>query len=110
MAGFVADKMDRKLAYIVSGFAMALCGAGMAVAPRTPLNFVIFSLIYALTTGFLYATYFAVVLEAIGKGAAATKSQLLGAATNMRLRSRPWWRAPSRVRLALSPCYGPMWR
>jgi len=83
MAGFVADKMDRKLAYIVSGFAMALCGAGMAVAPRTPLNFVIFSLIYALTTGFTYATYFAVVLEAIGKGAAATKSQLMGAATNM---------------------------
>ena len=41
------------------------------------------TLLYAVTNGFMYTAYYAVAFEAIGKGAAATKAQLLGCATNL---------------------------
>jgi hypothetical protein len=45
--------------------------------------FIVCTLAYALVLGACYAGYSAVVLEAIGKGAAATKFNLLSAASNV---------------------------
>jgi hypothetical protein len=53
------------------------------MAPRTESTFVIFTLVYAFSLGFCYASWGAVVLEAIGKGAAATKYNLLASISNM---------------------------
>jgi PAT family beta-lactamase induction signal transducer AmpG len=83
LLGFVADRFNRKLVFILSAISMALCTIAMAVLPRTPLDFMICTLLYAVTNGFMYTAYYAVAFEAIGKGAAATKAQLLGCAVNL---------------------------
>ena len=83
LAGFLCDRMDRWIAYCLFGAALAGVAAAMAVLPRTPEMFSICTLVYALVLGACYAGYSAVVLEAIGKGAAATKFNLLAAASNV---------------------------
>ncbi len=80
--GILCDRMDRKLAYCVFGIALAIVAALMALAPRTELMFVIFTSAYAFVMGFCYAAFGAVVLEAIGAGAAATKYNLLAGISN----------------------------
>jgi hypothetical protein len=45
----------------------------MALLPRTPAMFILWTLIYAFTAGLGWAAFAAFILEAIGKGAAATK-------------------------------------
>lgn len=82
-AGFVADRFDRKMVYIGAGVLMAMCAAALAVLPKTPAIFVVVTTLYAFTNGCVYTAYYAVAFEAIGKGAAATKAQLLGCATNL---------------------------
>ena len=85
LGGFICDRMDRKWAYCLFGGLQALCALAMAAAPHSESSFVIFTTLYALTTGLCYTGYAAVVLEAIGKGAAATKYSLLASLANMPL-------------------------
>ena len=82
-AGRFADSFGPKPSYLGSAFLMSVTAIGMAVAARTPMMFTVFALIYALTNGFMYGAYGAVVLEAIGRGCAATKAPLLGCLTNI---------------------------
>ncbi len=82
-AGFICDRMERRLAYCVFGLALAAVAIVMALLPRTPAVFVITTLAYALVLGACYAAYSAVVLEAIGRGAAATKFNLLASVSNI---------------------------
>lgn len=81
--GFICDLMDRKTAYCLFGIVSALCAVAMALSPHTELTFAIYVCIYAFALGFCYAAFGAVVLEAIGKGAAATKYNLLASVSNM---------------------------
>jgi MFS transporter, PAT family, beta-lactamase induction signal transducer AmpG len=83
LAGFLCDRMDRWIAYCVFGAALAGVAVAMALLPRTPAVFSVCILAYFLVLGACYAGYSAVVLEAIGKGAAATKFNLLAAASNV---------------------------
>lgn len=85
LGGFICDRMDRKWAYCLFGGLQALCALAMAAAPHSESSFVVFTTLYALTTGLCYTGYAAVVLEAIGKGAAATKYSLLASLANMPL-------------------------
>jgi hypothetical protein len=55
----------------------------MALAPRTEAMYVVFTLIYAFIQGLTYAAFTAVVLEAIGLGAAATKYNVYASLSNM---------------------------
>jgi predicted MFS family arabinose efflux permease len=82
-AGFALDRLDRRTAYCGFGLALAAVAAAMALAPRTPVMFVVFTLLYAAVLSASYAAYSAAVLEAIGKGAAATKFNLLAAISNI---------------------------
>lgn len=81
--GFLSDLMDRKTAFLIAGIVSALTAVAMALAPRTELMFATLTLIYAFGLGLCYASWGAVVLEAIGKGAAATKYNLLASISNM---------------------------
>jgi MFS family permease len=81
--GYLADRIDRKSAYALYGLALAVCAAAMAWAPRTEPMYVAFTTAYALIQGLCYAGFSAVVLEAIGLGAAATKYTLYGSLSNM---------------------------
>ena len=80
--GWLCDRMDRKSAYCVFGFLLALTAVGMALCPRTANHYIFWTSAYAFVVGLCYAAYCAVVLEAIGKTAAATKFSFLSAVSN----------------------------
>ncbi|MBO9574419.1 MAG: MFS transporter [Sphingobium sp.] len=83
IGGYVCDRMDNKGAYALFGIAAGVVAVLLGWAPRTPTAFVVGTLAYALMIGAGYAAYNAIVLEAIGKGAAATKFNLLAAIANV---------------------------
>ena len=82
-AGFVCDRLERKSAYALFSIIQAACALAMAFAPHTPAMFVVFALAYAASNGIAYAGFSALTLETIGKGAAATKYNLLACFANV---------------------------
>ncbi len=83
IGGYVCDRMNRKSAYVLYGALQAACAVAMALAPRTETMYIGFTMTYALITGLTYAGFSAVVLEAIGLGAAATKYNVFASLSNM---------------------------
>ena len=82
VGGWICDKMDRKKAYILFGVVQALFALGMAFSPLTEQMFILWTSLYAFSTGLAYAGFSAFVLEAIGKGAAATKYNVFASLSN----------------------------
>jgi len=83
VGGYWCDRMDRKKAYWVFGLAQAACAIAMALSPRTELMYIAYVMLYAFISGLTYAAFSAVVLEAMGLGAAATKYNLFASLSNM---------------------------
>ncbi len=83
VGGYLCDKMDRKTAYCLFGALIAVNLIAMAYAPRTPVVFIVSTLLYYAIIGACYAAYSAVVLETIGTGAAATKFNLMSSVSNV---------------------------
>ena len=83
VGGYLCDRMDRKTAYALYGLLQAVCAIGMAIAPRTEPMYIVFTTVYAFISGLTYAGFSAVVLDAIGLGAAATKYNLFASLSNM---------------------------
>ena len=83
IGGYLCDRIDRKFAYALFGVFLAAGALAMAIAARTPAMFIIFTLLYAFVQGLNYASFSAVVLEAIGRGAAATKYNIYASLSNM---------------------------
>src|SRR6267378_4725034 len=81
--GWIADRMGRWWAYFGSGSAVAFVALIMAVASRTPQTYTLGDLFYALFLGMAYAAFSAVVLFAIGRGAASTKYATLSSLGNI---------------------------
>ena len=81
--GWFADRIDRKRAYLIYGLISAASAVAMALGPRTPGAFLVFVCLYNFIVGFCYGGYSAVTLEAIGKGAAATKFNLVASLSNV---------------------------
>src|SRR5205823_2872559 len=82
LGGWASDRMDRKAAYAVYGVLQAGCAVAMALAPRTVTTYIVFTSLYAIIMGLTYAGFSAFVLEAMGKGAAATKYNVFASLSN----------------------------
>jgi len=82
VGGWVCDRGNRQIAYVVFGLLQALCAVAMAFAPHTQLMYIVWTCLYAFTTGLAYAGFSAFVFEAIGKGAAATKYTVYASLSN----------------------------
>ncbi len=82
LGGWICDRMHRQWAYAAYGVLQALCAVGMALAPRSEVTYIVFTLLYALITGLTYAGFSAFVLEAMGTGAAATKYNVYASLSN----------------------------
>ena len=80
--GWICDRMNSRNAYMLFGLIAAASAVGMGYAPRTEMMFIIWTSLYALTTGLCYAGFTAFTLETIGKGAAATKYNIFAALSN----------------------------
>lgn len=83
VGGFLCDRLDRKTAYCLFGLVLAAVAVAMALAPRTEFVFIVATSAYAFVVGLTYAGFSGLVLEAIGRGAAATKYSLLASLSNM---------------------------
>jgi PAT family beta-lactamase induction signal transducer AmpG len=81
--GWLCDRMDRQVAYLAFGLMQAVAAVAMAFAPHTEAMYIIWTLMYAFTNGFAYAAFTAFVLDAIGKGAAATKYTVYASLSNI---------------------------
>ena len=83
VGGWIADRIGRWWAYFGSGSALALVALVMAAIPRTPLTYSCGVLAYVFFGGVAYAAFSAVVLFAIGRGAASTKYATLSSLGNL---------------------------
>jgi MFS family permease len=83
VGGWAADRLGRWWTYFGSGALIALITIVMALAPKTPFAFDTGVLAYALLGGVAYAAFSAVVLFAIGRGAASTKYATLSSLGNI---------------------------
>jgi MFS transporter, PAT family, beta-lactamase induction signal transducer AmpG len=84
LGGWIADRMNRRLAYALSGVFIAGCAAAMLLAPMTTLTFTWGTLAYNFATGVSFAALAALVLEMVGHSvAAATKYTLFIAVANL---------------------------
>ncbi len=82
--GWLADRMNRRLAYALSGALLAACAVSMRLAPMTPLTFTWGTLAYNFGTGVAFATLAAFILEMVGHSvAAAAKYTLFIAVANV---------------------------
>lgn len=83
IGGWVADRFGIWWAYFGSGALIGLVAIGMALMARTPGIYVSGVLSYAFAQGVAYAAFSAMVLVAIGRGAAATKYAALSSLGNL---------------------------
>jgi MFS family permease len=85
VGGYLCDRYNRRVLYLVGGALTALCGIVMAMSPRTEVTYIVGVTVYTLIAGFGYAAFTATVLETIGKGsrASATQFSLYFAAGNL---------------------------
>ena len=81
--GYMADRTGRWWAYFISGTVMGFAAWAMAIAPRTPDQYVTWVLLYAVSLGMANASFSALVLNAIGRGAASTKYAILSSLGNV---------------------------
>lgn len=82
--GYLCDRFNRRVLYLVAGVLTATCSSAMAMSPANPTTYVIGVSCYLLVTGFCYAAFSAYVLETIGHSdrTAATKYSMFTAASN----------------------------
>jgi PAT family beta-lactamase induction signal transducer AmpG len=89
--GWIADRMDRRLAYGLAGGLTALSALAMLFAPLAPATYTWGVLAYNLMNGVAFATWAGMVLEIVGPGAAtATKYALFNAAANLAISAMTW--------------------
>jgi len=84
IGGYLAERMNRRLAYAVAGGVTALSAIAMLAAPMTPTTYVWGVLAYNLANGIAFATWAGMVLDVVGNTAAvATSYALFVASSNL---------------------------
>ena len=83
--GFIADRMNRMVAYAVAGFACAIFAFYLGFAPHTAFTYAAGYSGYSIAAGFSYAVFTALVLDVLGerKHAAGTGYSIMGASGNL---------------------------
>lgn len=85
ISGWFLDRVDRRLAYLVSGALTAVCAFAMTLGPLNQTTFIVGCLAYLLVTGLCYAAFSAVVYEIVGTAGktASTLYSVFPAAGNL---------------------------
>ncbi len=80
--GEVSARINTRAVYAGVAVLMAAVSAGMAITPFTKASYIAYSLVYAFVVGMSYTAFTGFVLDAIGKGAAATKYNVFASLSN----------------------------
>jgi MFS family permease len=91
IGGYICDLIDRRTAYCLFGVLIAVALVATAYLPRTPAVWIGSCLLYTALVAACYSAYSAVVLEVIGRGAAATKFNLMASVANVPVTIMPWF-------------------
>ena len=92
LGGYVADRMNRRVAYVVFGGVTALAAVAMVLAPVTPTAFTVGCLAYQLANGMSYAAFYAFVLDLLGKRqGVTTQLALFAGASNLAAMYVTWF-------------------
>jgi hypothetical protein len=83
LAGWAMKRMDRRATFMLAGGFTAVVGIAMALGPRAPWAYSTFTLVYNLFLGSAYAGFSAFAYATIGKGAVATKYNILASLMNL---------------------------
>lgn len=78
----LCTRFGSRMVYAAVALLMASVSVAMALAPFTPASYVSFTLVYAFVVGLSYTAFTGFVLDAIGKGAAATKYNAFASLSN----------------------------
>jgi MFS transporter, PAT family, beta-lactamase induction signal transducer AmpG len=91
LGGYLADRMNRRLAYVLFGAVTALCAVGMMLGPASPAAFTVGCLAYQLANGLCYAAFYAFVLELLGRPqGVTTQLALYAGASNFAVTYVTW--------------------
>lgn len=83
LGGFLAERMNRRIAYGLAGSVMGLSALAMAAAPMTQATYIWGSLAYQFALAIAYATWAGMVLEMVGHTAGvASKYAIFTALAN----------------------------
>jgi len=82
LGGWICDRSDRRIAYVVFGVLQAICAVAMAYCPHTQIMYIGWTSLYALLLGASYTAFSAFVFETIGQGAAGTKYTVYASLSN----------------------------
>ncbi|MBS0196709.1 MAG: MFS transporter [Planctomycetes bacterium] len=82
VAGEICARVSSRWVYAAVGLLLAGVSATMAVLPFTGTSYVVLTLVYAFVVGLSYTAFTGFVLDAIGKGAAATKYNAFASLSN----------------------------
>jgi PAT family beta-lactamase induction signal transducer AmpG len=81
--GWIAARTSPRAAYGLAGALTAATGVAMAFAPHTPWAYGVFTLVYQGCNGVAFAGFSALAFEIAGKGAVATKYNVLASLANV---------------------------
>ncbi len=92
LGGFAANRLSRGYLYLGAGLATSIVALAMAIAPHTPLDFILGALIYNGTAGVAYAAFNALGYQLVGQESpvASTQLGLFAAATNFAIVYMTW--------------------
>jgi MFS family permease len=92
IGGFVADKMNRMVAYALAGGFAAIFGVWLALGPANAFTYAAGYSGYSIAAGFAYAVYTALLLDVVGKTkhAAAFAYSTLNASGNASIAYMTW--------------------
>lgn len=75
LGGYLCDRLNRRFMYLFSGGLTAACGLAMCLFPLQPTTYAYGVTVYLFITGLCFSSYYAVVLEAIGRAGASASTQ-----------------------------------
>jgi MFS transporter, PAT family, beta-lactamase induction signal transducer AmpG len=81
--GWLVSRMSRRAAYALAGALTAGIAVAMALAPRQPWAYALFTLTYQALNGVAFAAFSALAFETAGQSAVATKYNVLASLVNM---------------------------
>ena len=87
IGGFLCRRFHPRVAYPGTALVLAAIAVAMGLAPHEPMDYIVWSMIYALGVGIAWASFTAVVLDAIGPGSGATKYNVFASIANFPV----WW-------------------
>ena len=87
IGGSLCRRFHPRAAYAGVALVLAAIAVAMGLAPHGPTDYVAWSMIYALGVGIAYASFTAVVLDAMGPGSGATKYNIFASLANFPM----WW-------------------